>query len=115
MKYFHASDHSHGSISRVFRGDGSRGCEILVKYPPMELGGNTPPTPPHRQVTLEDDEPDVGYPPEHFSFSAHDNPVQSKPKPKPPKPPQPKPARQDNQARASNSAPGSPHGYRRGK
>ena len=28
VKYFHASDHSHGSISRVFRGDGSRVFEM---------------------------------------------------------------------------------------
>ena len=101
VKYFHASDHSHGSISRVFREDSSRGqfagtryqfttvytstCareipahgtvgtahtsisrvssilrgrfasiwntrEILVKYPPMELGGKPAPL----QVTLGD-------------------------------------------------------------
>ena len=53
-KYFHASDYSHGSISRVFHGGAVRGVNlqgritslllyilvpVLVKYPPMELGG----------------------------------------------------------------------------
>ena len=49
VKYFHASDHLHGSILQVFREDGSRGqftgthlllyilVHVPVKYPPMEL------------------------------------------------------------------------------